>query len=82
MAQEPAADVEIQRLVEPWSCVVFPHPAKLVGSHNGLAGGCFSPWGWDAFLVREVMLARVCRLSGRCAWCGFLAEGVMGGCRF
>lgn len=43
MVQEPVADVEIQCLAEPWSCVVSAHPAKLVGLHEVQAR--------DAFLI-------------------------------
>ena len=72
MAQEPVADVEIQCLTEPWSCVVSPRPAKLVHLPDVPAG--------DAFLISDALLAHICRLSGQHARCSFASEGVMGGC--
>lgn len=51
------ADVEIQRLSEPWSRVVSPRPPKLAGLHDVAAG--------DAFLVSNVLLAHICCLSGQ-----------------
>lgn len=56
MAQEPLADAEIRCFAEPWSCVVSPSPVKLVGLHNVLTRG--------AFLIRDVLLAHICCLSG------------------
>lgn len=73
MAQEPVADVEIQCLAEPWSCVVSPHPAKLVGLHDVQAR--------DAFSLALPADRHFCR-SGQHARCGFVSEGVMGGCWF
>lgn len=57
MDREPVADVEIQHLAEPWSCVVSPRPPKLAGLHDVAAG--------DAFLVSDVLLAHVCCLFGQ-----------------
>lgn len=70
MAQEPLADAEIRCFAEPWSCVVSPGPAKLVGLHNVPTR--------DAFLVRDVLLAHICCLFGQHARCSFMAEEVMG----
>lgn len=67
MAQEPVADVEIQCLAEPWSCVVSPPSHKACVFAQCRAG--------DAFLVRDVLLACIRCPSEQRARCSFVAEG-------
>lgn len=62
MAWEPVADVEIQCLAEPRSCVASPRPAELVGWHHVPARDASLPGN---VLWHESRAAREVWLCGR-----------------